>query len=200
MLSALISLWLAAIPLMASPGPAVLGVSAMATAYGLRATIPYWLGIVFGTVTVLLVVVLGITSVFFAVPGVKPALVVLAVIYILYLAFRIATAPVAQLKRETGKPPEFAAGFIIAVANPKAFAVFGALCASHSIMPDQPVLDGALKFIALLIMAAIASGAWLLFGSLLAKYLQNPLLSRVVNICFALLLVLSVLKALSSFF
>lgn len=199
MLSDLISLWLAAIPLMLSPGPAVLGVSAMASAYGLRAAVPYWVGIVIGTVSVLLIVVLGITSVFFAIPGVKPALVGLAAIYILYLAYRIATAPVASLKRDTESRPKFTAGFIIAVANPKAFAVFGALCASHTIAPTQPVLDGGLKFIALLIMAAIASGSWLLFGSLLARYLQNPTLSRVVNIIFALLLVLSVLKALSSF-
>jgi threonine/homoserine/homoserine lactone efflux protein len=161
MLSDLISLWLAAIPLMLSPGPAVLGVSAMASAYGLRAAVPYWVGIVIGTVSVLLIVVLGITSVFFAIPGVKPALVGLAAIYILYLAYRIAKAPVASLKRDTESRPKFTAGFIIAVANPKAFAVFGALCASYTIVPTQPVLDGGLKFIALLIMAAIASGSWL---------------------------------------
>ena len=53
----------------------------------------YWLGIVFGTLIVLLAVAAGITAAVLAIPHVRTVLIVVSAAYLLRLAYKIATAP-----------------------------------------------------------------------------------------------------------
>lgn len=55
-------LWLAAFPLMGSPGPATLSLAGIGTAYGFRPGLPYLAGIVAGTTGVLLMIATGVTA------------------------------------------------------------------------------------------------------------------------------------------
>lgn len=191
----LLALWLAAAPLMISPGPAVLSVAAMGAAFGPRRAFKYFLGIVFGTASVLLAVVSGLTGALFAVPGLAPAATLLAAGYILYLAYRIATAPPLGPVDPGAPAPSFGGGYALAIANPKAFAAFGALSAGTTMVPNDPVADAVAKLAGLSAMIVVANGSWLLFGSVLSTVLRDPTASRAVNILFAVLLVGSVALA-----
>jgi len=191
MAEALVPLWLGALALMGSPGPATLGVAGVGVAFGVRRGLPYFFGIVLGTSTVLVLIATGVTALLLAEPALVAALTAAAAAYILYLAWRIATAPVgARASRET-PAPAFAAGLALAIANPKAFAAIGALFSGHTLVEGSALLDAAAKVAALAPVIVAANTAWLVFGSSLATVLTEPRTGRIANIVFAALLVAS---------
>lgn len=196
MLANLVLLWLAALPLMGSPGPATLSTAAVGASFGWRRGLPYLGGIVAGTAAVLLLIATGVTAVVLAVPALATVITVVAAAYILYLAWRIATAPPLSKENTAAKAPAFPGGFLLAVANPKAFAAIGAVYAGHSVVPGELAADAAAKVAALALVIVLVNSAWLLFGSLIAHALHDPKKSRIANVTFAILLVVSVALAL----
>lgn len=195
MLGKLTILWLAALPLMGSPGPATLSLAAIGAAYGARRGYGYLAGIIAGTVGVLLLIATGVTGVILAIPALVVVITVLAAAYILYLAYRIATAPVLTDEKSGNRTISFPSGFFLAIANPKAFAAIGAVYSSVVIAADRIALDAAIKIAALACVIVVVNTAWLHLGSAFSSVLKDPSKGRIANIVFALLLVLSVVMA-----
>lgn len=188
-------LLLAAFPLMGSPGPATLSLAASGSVFGIARCLWYLAGIIFGTSAVLLMIATGITGILFAVPGVLPALTVAALCYILYLAYKIATAPIRSQDVKNETAPSMIGGLLLAIANPKAFAAIGAVYASVVIVPEQPILDASAKLATLFGIIVIVNTSWLVLGAFLARVLRQPRTGDVINLLFAMLLVLSVAMA-----
>lgn len=192
MLTNIALLWLAALPLMGSPGPATLSTAAVGAAFGFRRGVPYMAGIIAGTAAVLLLIATGVTGALLVFPGLETAIRVLAAAYICYLAWRIATAPPLGQPDPAQTAPGAASGFLLAIANPKAFAAIGAVYAQNTVAPDDLALDTALKIAALTAVIVASNTVWLYSGTALASVLRAPRASRAVNIAFAVLLVGSV--------
>lgn len=206
MMENLLLLWLAALPLMGSPGPATISLAATGSAFGIRSGLGYLSGIVVGTTCVLLLVATGVATALIAHPVAGHVLTGLATIYILYLAWKIATAPVkpARSADRTQQPrersaPDFRGGLLLAIANPKAFAAIGAVYASHHIAQNSVWLNNTVKIAALTLVIVLVNTAWLIFGAGFSRLLSNPRAGRVINIIFALMLIASVSTALLSF-
>ncbi len=197
MLGKLTILWLAALPLMGSPGPATLSLAAIGAAYGARRGYGYLAGIIAGTIGVLLLIATGVTGVILAIPALVAAITVLAAGYILYLAYKIATAPVLTSAESESRAISFPSGFLLAIANPKAFAAIGAVYSSIVVAADSIALDAAIKIGALACVIIVVNTAWLHLGSAFSSVLKDPRLGRVANVAFALLLVLSVVMAVA---
>ena len=196
MIANLVLLWLAALPLMGSPGPATLSTAAVGATYGARRGLPWLAGIVAGTATVLLLIASGVTALVLAVPALKIAITVVAAAYILYLAWRIATTPALSKPTEAAKAPAFPGGYLLAVANPKAFAAIGAVFSGNTVIQSDFALDAAVKIAALTLVIVVVNGTWLVFGALIAQVLHDSRKGRIANIVFAVLLVVSVALAL----
>ena len=97
------SFLLAGVALTGSPGPNTLGLAAASAAYGLRRSVPLLAGSVVGVLAVMLATATGLTGLVLAQPGVAPVVSVLAAVYMLYLAYRIASAP--PMASRTPRPP-----------------------------------------------------------------------------------------------
>ena len=97
MTSAILILWMAAIPLIFSPGPANLSLASVGVAYGFRRGVPYLTGIVLGTIAILVLVSLGATAIILAHPMLRATLTIIGAAYILFLAWKIAWAPLKWL-------------------------------------------------------------------------------------------------------
>lgn len=194
----LILLWLAAFPLMGSPGPATLSIAGVGTAYGFRAGVPYLFGIIGGTTVVLLLIATGVTALILASPILVTGLTILAAIYIVYLAVRIATAPIGVQATGTDTVPRFWPGLVLAAANPKAFAAIGAVFASQTLIQQSATQDAAAKVIALVFVIVCVNTIWLALGAVLSRSLSHPKLGRIANIIFALMLIASVVVAMIS--
>jgi len=191
---AILNLVLAASVVMGSPGPATMSVTALGAAFGLRRSLPYLSGIILGTSIVLLVVAGGLVSILLSVPRLGPLLLGLSVIYLIYLAFRIATAPPLSRSDPASRAPRFRGGFLLAIANPKAYVAIAAVFAGTSLAVGSRLTETILKTAVLAVMIVIIHGAWLLAGSSFARLLHRPSVSRVVNLLFAAVLLASAIR------
>src|SRR2546430_6704286 len=79
--------------IMGSPGPATISLMAAGSAYGVRRSLSYLIGIIVGTTIVLLAVATGITAALLAISAIRSVLILVSVAYILLLAYHIATTP-----------------------------------------------------------------------------------------------------------
>jgi threonine/homoserine/homoserine lactone efflux protein len=174
----LLSLILASVVVMGSPGPSTMSVTAVGAAFGARRSIGYLSGLVLGTIAVLLAVVAGVVSILLSVPRLAPVLLAASAAYMLYLAFRIATAPPLSKQSGTIAAPSFLAGFLLAVANPKAYVAIAAVFAGTT-------LGAASKTAVLAIMIVVIHVCWLLAGASLSRIFYDPVRSRIANIVFA---------------
>lgn len=195
MAESILVLLLAALPLMGSPGPATLSTAATGSVYGIARGLPYLSGICLGTATVLAIIATGVTGVLFTVPGLMPVLTVAAAAYILYLAYRIATAPILSEDKGDRPAPAFAGGYLLAIANPKAYAAIGAVYTSVIVIADAPIRDAAVKLIVLSTVIVAVNTTWLILGAGLARLLRHPTAGRIANVTFAVLLIGSVVLA-----
>lgn len=183
----LLALVLASAIVMGSPGPATISVTAIGAAFGLRDSLRYASGIVVGTVLVLLVVATGIMAVLTALPKLAALLAVASAAYILYLAFKIATAPPLAARVGRAALPTFLGGFLLAVANPKAYVAIAAVFAGASSGTGGLAISAKLAVLALMIVAIHL--LWLLAGAAFARLLRKPLASRIINLVFAVTLI-----------
>ena len=172
---------------MGSPGPATISLTAAGSAYGLRRSLPYLAGIIAGTALVLVAVATGITAALLAVPALRPVLIGISAAYILWLAYKVATAPALAGQAATGSP-SFAGGALLGVANPKAWVAIAAVFASAR-LAAAAATDAAAKVAVLSGMIVVINASWLVAGALLAPALRDPRRARIVNVVLAAALV-----------
>jgi threonine/homoserine/homoserine lactone efflux protein len=183
----LLTLVLEAVAVMATPGPSTMAVTAAGAAFGIRRSLPFTSGAIAGTVVVLLAVATGVLALL-SISGLGVALTLASSVYILYLALKIATAPPLSKQTAGTLAPSFAAGLLLAVANPKAWFAIAAVFAGSTLVESSPASDALLKLMILTAMIVIIHLGWLLGGASLSGLLRDPLRSRIANVLFALIL------------
>lgn len=191
-MEAIFALVAVAFPLMGSPGPVTLASAAAGAAWPRRSAVLYVVGMTAGTLTVITLIAAGVTGLLLALPGAAPGLALIAAIYILWLAWRIATAPpVGKIDAGT-EPPMMFGGYAMAVANPKAWAAFTAIFSGYPVWADAPIAGTILKVAFLGCLALSINLTWMLVGRSLAALLRSERACRTLNVTFAVLLVASV--------
>lgn len=191
----IIAFVVAGFALAGSPGPATLGLAAAGAAFGPRRCVGLVIGFGLGMTGVIAVTASGLTGLILAIPSAAIAVGAIAGLYILYLAYRIATAPPISDAANDRPAPSILAGALLAVANPKAYAAMAALFSGFVLMEGRPEWDAVLKVgLVLGIMCVVISG-WLSLGAALTRVFRDPRISRIINIAFAILLIGSVALA-----
>lgn len=185
-----------AVSMSATPGPNNVLVAASATNFGLRRTWPGVFGIVLGFGLMILLVGLGLGQVLEQLPLLHAALKYVGAAYLLYLAWRIATASGGKMPQGTaqnrGRPPSFIEGALFQWVNPKAWIVALGAIATYTV-GDRDLALQALVISAVFVAVALpAVGAWALLGAGAARLLQTPRRLRLFNFVMAGLLVLSI--------
>jgi threonine/homoserine/homoserine lactone efflux protein len=186
----MLALILAALVVMGSPGPSTVSVTAVGAAFGLRRSFAYTLGLIVGTSAVLLAVAAGVVAALLSIPDAQPMLLAASAIYILWLAWRIATAPPLAKDTASIAAPSFVGGFLLAIANPKAWVAIAAVFTGSALEP-------LIKIVVLVGMIVLIHSAWLLAGASLSRLFYDPRRARIANIVFALVLVATAVLALA---
>jgi threonine/homoserine/homoserine lactone efflux protein len=183
------ALVLTSLAIMGSPGPATISLTATGSAFGVRRSLGYLIGIVLGTTLVLIAVATGITAALLAVPAVRPVLIAVSVAYILWLAYHVATAaPLAD--PWTSAAPSLGGGALLGVANPKAWVAIAAVFAGAR-LAEHALADAAAKVAVLTVMIVLINATWLLAGASFAPVFRDPRRARVVNVALAVALVVT---------
>jgi threonine/homoserine/homoserine lactone efflux protein len=191
-----VTLILVSVVVMGSPGPSTISVTAVGAAYGVRRSLRYLCGLILGTTAVLCTVAIGVVAILLSIPHGAPVLVTISAAYILYLALKIAVAPPLASQRHEVAAPGFVGGFVLAVANPKAYVAIAAVFAGTSDFCDDHALDAAVKTALLSMMIVAIHVCWLLAGASLSRILHDPAISRIVNVSLAAILVIMTFIAL----
>ena len=181
----------AIVALMLSPGPVTLTSAAFGAAYGWRAA-RLVLVMTAGTATIIVMVALGVFGLVTVIPGIEPVLMGLGGAYILYLAWKIWQAPPATARQAGAAMPAALGVYLMALANPKAYAAMAALFSGFPLIEDDPLANGIVKSVTLISCATTINLGWMSVGTALARVLSDPVRSRILNRFFAVLLVLSV--------
>jgi threonine/homoserine/homoserine lactone efflux protein len=182
------TLVLTSLAIMGSPGPATISLTAAGSAFGVRRSLGYLIGIVVGTTIVLVGVATGITATLLAVPALHSALLIVAFAYILWLAYHLATTPPVVAETATVRTPSVAGGALLGIANPKAWVAIAAVFAGAR-LAESSTVDAAAKFAVLTVMIVLINAVWLLVGASFATSFRDPRRARVINVALATTLV-----------
>jgi threonine/homoserine/homoserine lactone efflux protein len=187
---------LAGLALAGSPGPSNLSLAASGAAFGARRSVGYMVGIIVGMIAVMAITASGAVGVVLTVPGAVPVVTALAGVYFAWLAWRIATAPPLTARAADLAPPSFAGGVMLSLVNPKGYAAMAALFSGFVLARGGVLAEAALKIAVLAAIITAVNLAWLYTGAALTRWFHDPVMNRVINITFAMLLITSVALAL----
>lgn len=155
--------------------------------YGFKRTIPHMLGVGFGFSLMLFIVGVGIVKLFELWPLAFTILKVLSVIYMLWLAWKIANASAPDSKVTTQKPMTFLQAMLFQWVNPKAWSMGMTAVTIYAPQKDiHSVLYLSLVF-GLVNLPSVSS--WAVLGLNMRRWLMDPKHLRAFNWGMAALLV-----------
>lgn len=181
-----------ALVLVGSPGPNTLSVAAVGAAFGQRRGLRYLAGLTLGMLGVIMAVGTGLSALVLTLPGIAPIVTGLAIVYFLWLAWRIASAPPMARAAPHRNPPHWSEGTLLSLVNPKAYAAMAAVFSGFTLVIDAPFQDALTKAALLMVTILAVNLCWLFAGSALTRLVRSPAAGRAVNIGFALSLLLAV--------
>lgn len=192
-------LWMQTLPALAAfavassitPGPNNIMLMTSGTNFGFRRTVPHMLGVSLGFAVMIILVGLGLAQLFARYPVAHEVLKWVSVAYLLYLAWKIATArPPGEGSAGKGTPMTFVQAALFQWVNPKAWTM-----ALTGVTVYLPPVD---PWIGLLLVAALFGainlpcvGLWAAMGVKLRRWLGDARRLRQFNVAAAMLLVAS---------
>ena len=144
-----------------------------------------------------LLVATGVTGALWALPGAAPVIQAVGLAYLLYLAFRIATAESAKETAIEGRPITFIEAALFQWINPKAWIMATGATVTYGLGAPDPILEAFLIAAVFLIAGTPFSSAWMLGGAWLKRFLSSPMRRRAFNWAMAALLVASLLPVMA---
>ncbi|MEM0976033.1 MAG: LysE family translocator [Pseudomonadota bacterium] len=172
-----------------TPGPNNLMLMASGVNFGFRRTIPHMLGIGIGFTVMVLLVGVGLAQIFERYPWTNIALTVFSVIYMLWLAWKIANAVAPKEGEVGGTPMTFLQAALFQWVNPKAWAMaLGAITIYAADNSFAAVLFVAIVF-GLINLPCVS--VWTLLGVGVKELLQDRRYLRAFNWTMAVLLIAS---------
>lgn len=177
-----------------TPGPNNMMLLASGANFGFRATVLHILGISVGLGFMVVAMGLGLGGVLRAFPVLHEVLRWVGGAYMLWLAWKIATAkgPISGKGGDKGagsKPMTFLQAAAFQWVNPKAWAM--ALTAVTTYTPEGSTAAVFLVAGTFMLVGAPCSAAWAGFGQGLRRFLDRPAALRAFNLTMAALLVVS---------
>lgn len=182
--------------LIITPGPGVLTTAGVGAAFGLRPGLAYVTGLGIGNNLVSLAVVTGLAALVLGIPGIKPILLIASVGYLGYLAFRIAFTGSEIAFIRSASPPGFVNGIMLQFINPKAYVVSTTLFSGFAFLPEQPIQEIVIKFVAINAIWIPIHIAWLWAGVVVNRLNLHPVVQRRINFGMAGALIFVVVLAL----
>lgn len=175
-----------------TPGPNNLMLMTSGINFGFGRTVPHMLGVAIGFTLMILLVGVGITRIFDAIPGTYTAIRYASVAYLLFMAWQIATTrpkPIADAEGvESGKPFTFVQAVLFQWVNPKAWTM-GLTAVSAYIPRDHPTLGLLVVSGVFGVVTVPTVVVWTVMGVKMRRFLSDPVKMRAFNIVAALVLI-----------
>lgn len=172
-----------------TPGPNNLMLMASGVNFGVLRSLPHMIGISTGFVIMSIILGMGLVQLLETYPQIHQALKIASVVYMLWLAWKIANASAPQQKGAEAKPLNILQAAAFQWVNPKAWAM-----ATTALTVYSPAGDIKSTVIVSLIFGCVnfpTISFWAILGQNFRKVLSNTRNLRIFNVTMALLLVAS---------
>lgn len=178
-------LWVAAI----TPGPNNLLLTTSGANFGFMRSLWLMVGIMLGMQSILLLVAFGVGGLLLIYPALHTSLKVLGSLYLLWLAWKVATAAYERLEMDVA-PPEpvrLYQGGLLQFLNPKAWLMTLGAVTSFSLAGAQYYHSILIISGALLLVNLVAGVIWLGFGTVIGRLLRSKKAWIIFNASMGLL-------------
>jgi len=177
-----------------TPGPNNLMLMASGANFGIGRSLPHMFGVVFGFVLMVILLGTGLMQVFEVFPQSYTLLRGFSIVYMSYLAWKIATAK-PQSRQVAGSPINYWQAALYQWVNPKAWAM--ALTAISVYAPSQSL--AAIGLIALVfgLISLPSVFLWVIIGSKLQRFLSNAARLKAFNYSMAVMLIATLYPVVS---
>ena len=171
----------------ATPGPNNMMLLASGANFGWRRTMPHLFGISGGHAFLIFSIGIGLGALMQAWPPLEWLLTALSLAFLLWIAWRIATAPPTLEAREGARPLTFLQAAAFQWVNPKGWGMALAAVGPYRLAPG---VEGAALTALLFASVNLPScGGWAFLGQGLRRFLREPARLRAFNLAMAALLV-----------
>lgn len=172
-----------------TPGPNNVLVMASGANFGFRRTIPHVLGTSIGIAMMITLIGIGLTIVYDLLPVLHTGLKIVAFVYLLFLAWKIANAAPPESGSSSGRPFTLVQAAAFQWVNPKVWAMGLSVVTLYA--PERSFLSVALIAMIFALIGIPANSLWAGTGTVLRKWLPDGKQLRMFNVAMAILLVAS---------
>jgi threonine/homoserine/homoserine lactone efflux protein len=178
-----------------TPGPNNTLLMASGMHFGFRRTLPLVFGVAIGFPVMIGLIGLGLGQVFLTYPIIYKVLKYVGAAYMLYLAWKIATAKPDSIEASESRPLSFVQMSLFQWINPKgwvmAVTALSAYTLADSYYTGVVMVVGTFAF-----MGITSAVTWAAFGAALKSVMTDPRYFRLINVGLAVLLVASLIPML----
>lgn len=165
--------------------------------FGYKRTIPHVLGVVLGFPLMTIFVGLGLGKFFEMYPFAFLVLKILGILYLLYLAYKIArSSPKFKEKEEGSKPMKFFPIVLFQWINPKNWMKIITAMSVYVTSLEQASTQILIITGIFFITVFISANAWAIGGVVLKKLIKSDVGIKRFNMLMAILLVLSIILSI----
>jgi threonine/homoserine/homoserine lactone efflux protein len=175
-----------------TPGPNNALVILSGARFGIYKTVPLILGIAFGVAVQLFTIGIGLNQIFLTLPQLQFILGFIGFIYILWLAWKIASSGPLNIELEQKPSMGFLQGALFQWINPKAWIISISTVSTYFAL-NPPVSEIIYAALILMLVSIPCVGIWAVSGLFLRQHLIKPQFAFIFNITMAIALLVSVL-------
>ncbi|MEZ0172523.1 LysE family translocator [Microvirga sp. TS319] len=170
----------------ASPGPGIAAIVARVLGRGPKEAVPFSIGIALGDVVWLTFAVLGLAALAQTFHEVFLAIKYAGAAYLLYLAYKLWTAPAAAREVQAEERPEHPAklllgGLALTLGNPKTMVFYLALLPTFLDLTRITTLGYAELALATLAVLAVVFGGYIVLATRARRLFTSPNAIRILN-------------------
>lgn len=198
----LFALTLFAFVMSVTPGPNNIMLLSSGAQFGYKRTLPHIAGILIGVALLLTTVLLGFGAIFQFYPALYQILQVAGCLYLLWLAWKIATAPtdssLTNAANNGAQPMNIISAVTFQFVNPKAWAMGIGSVTTFTIAGERYLSSGLWIIGCFAVMGFIAISLWAGLGVAISRYLTSENRKKYFNYVMGVLTAATVFLIIST--
>ncbi|MDC3061270.1 LysE family translocator [Candidatus Pelagibacter sp.] len=175
-----------------TPGPNNVIASYSGFNFGIIKTIPHILGVTLGFTSLVLFLTIGLINIFKLFPIIQVVMKYLGTLFLIYLAFKIATSTTSNdTKKEN--PVRFIETFFFQYLNPKGVTVAIIVVSTYVELGENYTNYATQVVLLALLFSSTSITLWTFIGKFLRKFATNEKFIKYFNYAMSCLLLLSII-------
>jgi threonine/homoserine/homoserine lactone efflux protein len=182
-----------------TPGPNNLMLMSSSALFGVRATLPHWLGINIGFNIMLVAAIFGLGELVATYPWSLLVVKTGGTVWLLWMAWQFVKVGLRPVSGDTvdesktaSRPFRVYEAALFQWVNPKALLMTISAAGAYIALADGPTERAALMVGTFILFGSPCGLAWAVAGGKLRRFMSDPKWSRILNLAIAAILVLTI--------